>query len=211
MHFLQMGFFDAFNNKKEEDFEPIRAVQPVKGQVLITFMPSGAQVNAKPGAPVAFFFQGFITNSSMALIPRRRAHWRRCTTSGHQCAIRLQGGRLRDLRVYHEATHGAYSFSDTVRAPQNAKNTADVKCRLGKPRIHCANRASPTSSASAPRRCPRPTWTRRTGDSREVERRRKEECGIEARNVEWRRARCTWEVKGATQMLLCERKVYHRL
>ncbi len=45
-----MGFFDnAFGNKKEEDFEPIRVVQPVKGQVLITFMPSGLQANAKPG------------------------------------------------------------------------------------------------------------------------------------------------------------------
>lgn len=46
-----MGLFDgAFGNKKEEDFSPVRAVQPVKGQVLITFLPSGAQVNAKPGA-----------------------------------------------------------------------------------------------------------------------------------------------------------------
>jgi hypothetical protein len=45
-----MGFFDgAFGNKKEEDFEPIRVVQPQKGQVLITFLPSGVQVNAKPG------------------------------------------------------------------------------------------------------------------------------------------------------------------
>ena len=46
-----MGWLNgAFGNKKEDDFEPIRAVQPAKGQVLITFLPSGAQVNAKPGA-----------------------------------------------------------------------------------------------------------------------------------------------------------------
>ncbi len=46
----QMGFLDwAFWNKKEEDFEQIRVVQPQKGQVLITFLPSGVQVNAKPG------------------------------------------------------------------------------------------------------------------------------------------------------------------
>ena len=46
-----MGWFDgAMGNKKESDFEPVRpAVQPVKGQVLITFQPSGLQVNAKPG------------------------------------------------------------------------------------------------------------------------------------------------------------------
>ena len=56
-----MGFFDgAFGNKKEEDFEPIRAVQPQKGQVLITFLPSGAQVNAKPGNRLIFAWQVLI-------------------------------------------------------------------------------------------------------------------------------------------------------
>jgi hypothetical protein len=86
-----MGFFDgAFGNKKEEDFEPIRAVQPQKGQVLITFLPSGAQVNAKPGNHAAWRVhecreynvagaKGFSNFGGCRIY--RRAHWR-CRAEG---------------------------------------------------------------------------------------------------------------------------------
>jgi len=52
---LQMGFFDNImgNTPVPKEVatqgEVVQGLQPVKGQVLITFLPSGAQVNANPG------------------------------------------------------------------------------------------------------------------------------------------------------------------
>jgi len=56
---LKMGFFDnIMGNKGQQDFTPppgeenltpVVGLQPEQGKVLITFLPSGAQVNARPG------------------------------------------------------------------------------------------------------------------------------------------------------------------
>mmetsp|Transcript_63307 Transcript_63307/g.131707 ORF Transcript_63307/g.131707 Transcript_63307/m.131707 type:complete len:242 (-) Transcript_63307:144-869(-) len=54
---LQMGFFDGLmgggNNQPVPDVQPgqpvAQGLQPQPGRVLITFEPSGAQVNARPG------------------------------------------------------------------------------------------------------------------------------------------------------------------